>query len=161
MHAILRTAVTIASSQLVTLLALDLGLLLHVEDLRRQIKNPILWRTVIVAYVVLRAILVLPCTLISRVGRQVPWAPDRRPRRAVRRRRAALGRRGADEPFARHATSKQRRHAAQWPTRFALLGGAARRRDEAPHLRVPSSGCGCVPLRTRRSRWAREAHSMH
>jgi bile acid:Na+ symporter, BASS family len=58
-HDILRTVVIIASSQLVTLLALDVGLLLRVEDLRRQIKNLVLWRTLLIALVAVPMLAVL------------------------------------------------------------------------------------------------------
>ncbi len=71
MHDIVRTVVTIASSQLVTLLALDVGLMLRVEDLRREIKNPVLWRTLLVALVAVPMLailiaLVLPLGPIAR-----------------------------------------------------------------------------------------------
>jgi BASS family bile acid:Na+ symporter len=49
MPEIVRTLVTLASSQLVILLALGVGLSIRIEDLEREVRNPVLWRTLLVA----------------------------------------------------------------------------------------------------------------
>ncbi len=60
MREVIQTIVALAASQLVALLALDMGLSLRWSDLQREVRNPVLWRTFAVAFlgVPLLAILV-------------------------------------------------------------------------------------------------------
>jgi len=64
MHEIARTVVTLASSQLVTLLALDVGLALRIQDVRHEVKDPVLWRTLLVALVAVPMLAILIATLL-------------------------------------------------------------------------------------------------
>ena len=73
MHEIIRSIVALALSQLVTLLALDMGLSLHRGDLQREIRNPVLYRTLLVALlgVPMLAILVASILPLGPVARGV------------------------------------------------------------------------------------------
>ena len=64
MHEIVRTVVASASSQLVTLLALDVGLALRIQDVRPEVKDPVLWRTLLVALVAVPMLAILIATLL-------------------------------------------------------------------------------------------------
>ena len=59
MHDIVQALVKLAASLLVTLLALDVGLLLRARDVRREMKNPVLWRVLLVALVGVPALSIL------------------------------------------------------------------------------------------------------
>jgi len=48
-HEIIHAVVALASSQLVTLLSFDMGLSLGRGDLRREVRNPVLWRALVAA----------------------------------------------------------------------------------------------------------------
>jgi BASS family bile acid:Na+ symporter len=48
-HGTIQAIVALASSQLVTLLSFDMGLSLPWGDLRREVRNPVLWRTLVAA----------------------------------------------------------------------------------------------------------------
>ena len=48
-HEVIHAIVAVASSQLVTLLSFDMGLSLRWGDLRRQVRNPVLWRALVAA----------------------------------------------------------------------------------------------------------------
>jgi bile acid:Na+ symporter, BASS family len=50
-HGIIHAIVGLASSQLVTLLSLDMGLSLRWGDLRKEVRNPVLWRALVAAVV--------------------------------------------------------------------------------------------------------------
>ncbi len=51
MHGIIHAIVAVASSQLVTLLSFDMGLSLRWGDLRKELRNPVLWRALVAAIV--------------------------------------------------------------------------------------------------------------
>jgi BASS family bile acid:Na+ symporter len=48
-HEIIHAIVGLASSQLVTLLSFDMGLSLRWDDVRKEVRNPVLWRALVAA----------------------------------------------------------------------------------------------------------------
>ncbi len=64
MHEILRTIVALALSQLVTLLALDMGLSLQRGDFQREMRNPVLYRTLLIALLAVPMLAILVAALL-------------------------------------------------------------------------------------------------
>jgi BASS family bile acid:Na+ symporter len=60
----LHTFVQLAASQLVVLLALDVGLALRSADLQREVGNPVLWRTLVVALLGVPMLAILVATTL-------------------------------------------------------------------------------------------------
>ncbi len=64
MREVIQTIVALAASQLVALLAFDMGLSLRWSELEREIRSPILWRTFAVAFLGVPLLAILVATTI-------------------------------------------------------------------------------------------------
>ena len=64
MHEIVRTLVKLAASLMVPLLALDVGLSVRVGELRKEFRNPVLWRILLVALVGVPALAILIAAIL-------------------------------------------------------------------------------------------------